>query len=82
MAVDETIAPVSPELLKELAATPFMTVEGGDTVILAVQPPWTMEQVAALGTYLMEWAPLVKWQALHEPGFSGVIHVKAAPSTT
>jgi hypothetical protein len=76
------VTAVDPELLEQLAAVPFMTVEDGDTVILAIQPPWTMEQVAALGTYLMEWAPLVKWQALHEPGFSGVIHVKATPSTT
>lgn len=73
---------VDPELLKELAGSPFMTVEDGDTVILAIQAPWTMEQVGSLGTYLMDWAPTVKWQALHEPGFSGVIHVKATPSTT
>jgi hypothetical protein len=67
---------VDPELLKNLLEQPFVTVEAGDTVILAIDGTWEMEQVDSLGTYLMEWAPKVKWQALHDPGFTGLIHVK------
>lgn len=68
---------LDPKLLELLLASPFITAAGGDTVIMAIEPPWSLGQVNALGTYLMEWAPQVKWQALYEPGFTGVIHIKA-----
>jgi hypothetical protein len=76
------MADVDPELLEELIAQPFITVEPGDTVILAIGSHWELEQVHSLGTYLVEWRPDVKWQAIHDAGFTGVIHIKAAPSTT
>lgn len=73
---------LDPELLKSLQKQPFVTVEAGDTVILAIDGTWEMEQVDALGSYLVDWSPHVKWQALHDPGFTGLIHVKAPASTT
>jgi hypothetical protein len=80
---------VDPELLKNLLEQPFLTIEPGDTVILAIDGTWNKEQIEALGSYLAEWAPQVQWQAIHETGFTGVIHIKAPrreplilPSTT
>lgn len=73
---------IDSELLKGLLTEPFITVEPGDTVILAIGGHWEMEQVESLGSYLMEWRSDVDWQAVHDPGFTGVIHVKAAASTT
>lgn len=81
---------LDPELLELLTTSPFMTVEAGDTVIMCLSATWGnpdnldnegARPVDALGTYLQEWNPGVKWQAILDPGFSGVIHVKAAPST-
>lgn len=69
---------LDPELLRRyLDKEPFVSVKAGETVILCIAGSWEMEQVQALGTYLMEWAPDVKWQAIHDPGFTGVIHVQA-----
>jgi hypothetical protein len=69
---------LDPALLRRyLAEEPFISVGADDTVILCVAGSWTMEQVQALGTYLHEWAPDIKWQAVHDPGFTGVIHIRA-----
>jgi hypothetical protein len=79
---------LDPRLLELLTTAPFMTVEPGDTVIMCLSADWAEEAkegasgAEALGTYLHEWNPTVKWQAILDPGFTGVIHVKAAASTT
>lgn len=76
---------LDPKLLELLTTSPFMTVEAGDTVIMCLSAHWDKvygddgaRGVDALGTYLLEWRPDVKWQAILDPGFTGVIHVKAA----
>lgn len=83
------IGTVDPGLLEQLQRAPFITAEPGDTVILAIDGSWEMEQVESLGTHLMEWNDTVQWRAIHSPGFAGVIHIKAPsreplilPSTT
>lgn len=75
---------LDPELLKLLTTSPFMTVEPGDTVIMCLGAEWDSldgpgpgRPMDALGTYLQEWSPEVKWQAILDSGFTGVIHVKA-----
>lgn len=79
---------LDPELLELLTTSPFMTVEAGDTVIMCLSADWgkPAEEGASgaesLGTHLQDWNPTVKWQAILDPGFTGVIHVKAAASTT
>lgn len=73
---------LNPELLRHLTAEPFVSVRPGETVILCIDGTWEKEQVLSLGTYLHEWAPDVKWQALYDPGFSGVIHIQADPADT
>lgn len=80
---------LDPQLLELLTTAPFMTVEPGDTVIMCLSPDWQDEILAdgtrgvdTLGTHLQEWNSAVKWQAILAPGFTGVIHVKAAASTT
>jgi hypothetical protein len=82
------VTALDPELLELLTTSPFMTVEPGDTVIMCLSADWAKEVeegascAESLGTYLHEWNPDVKWQAILDPGFTGVIHVKAAASTT
>lgn len=83
------MAELDPKLLELLTTAPFMTVEPGDTVIMCLSGDWAKDTIEegvsgaeSLGTYLQTWNPEVKWQAILDPGFAGVIHVKAAASTT
>lgn len=76
---------MTPELLAQMLPEPFLTAEAGDTVIIFMSGTWTLEQVNSMGTYLEEWAPQIEWRAIHDPGFAGIIHIKAtadaAPDT-
>lgn len=66
------------ELLEQMIPEPFLSVEAGDTLIIFMDDTrWDMGMVEAMGTYLEEWAPSVTWKAVHQPGFSGVVHIKA-----
>jgi hypothetical protein len=77
------VTDLDPQLLRQyLSEEPFVSVGVGDTVILCIDGTWEKEQVLSLGTYLEEWAPKVKWQALYDPGFTGVIHIRAEPAET
>jgi hypothetical protein len=83
------VTTLDPKLLEQITTSPFMTVEAGDTVIMCLSADWgdpgheeSPSAADTLGTYLQEWNPKVKWQAIVDPGFAGVIHVKATASTT
>ena len=66
------------ELLEQMIPQPFLSVEAGDTVIVFMDDKrWDLEMIRSMGSYLEEWAPHVTWKAVHEPGFSGVVHIKA-----
>lgn len=63
------------ELLATLDRAPFVTAQAGDTIILFMDHAWGPEEIDSLGTYLNAWAPDIRWRALHQPGFSGIIHI-------